>query len=280
MRIWSQLGGRAGAGGPARIAGAGAGVAILALIGGLTGCGHAAIGSPTQTMTTASGPVASAPTSTAASAPTTAPPATAPSTTRPVPATSTTAAAIQEPQRISEPVAAARWLYDSWRAGDRRRALRFASSTAVDAMFAVSPSRSLRYSHCTYRLAGYDCIFAFATPTPSPDAVMRVEGGASAGYRVTSVFVLEQQRISDPKQAAALLVAAWLADDRPLALRRASTDVVDALFRLARTPAPAFTGCQYRDGGFDCTYHGASAFVLRVTGGASAGYRVTAIRIN
>jgi hypothetical protein len=272
MRIWSQMSGRAGAGGPARIAGAGAGVVILALIGGLTGCGHAGTGSPTQTVTTASGPAVSAPTSSVASAPATAPPA-----TTPVPATSAKAAT-QEPQRISDPVAAARWLYDSWRAGDRRRALRFAGSTAVDAMFAVSPSRSLRYSHCNYRLAGYDCIFAFATPTPSPDAVMRVEGGASAGYRVTSVFVLEQQRISDPKQAAALLVAAWLAGDRPLALRRASADVVDALFRLARTPAPAFAGCQYREGGFDCTYHGAQPFVLRVTGGASAGYGVTAIR--
>ena len=274
MRIRRQMRSHADAGGPVRIAGVGAGVVILALIGGLTGCGHAGADSPTQTVS-----AAAAPTNSAASTPTTATPFTSPARapSTPAPATPTKAVA-QEPQRISDPVAAARWLYDSWRASDRRRALRFASSAAVDAMFAVSPGRSLRYSHCNLRQAGFDCVFAFATPTPSPDAVMRVEGGASAGYRVTSVFVLEQQRISDPKQAAALLVAAWLAGDRTLALHRAPADVVDALFRLARTPAPVFTGCQYRDGGFDCAYHSAQSFVLRVTGGASAGYRVTAIR--
>jgi hypothetical protein len=146
-------------------------------------------------------------------------------------------------------------------------------------MFAVSPTRALRYSHCNSRLAGFDCIFAFAAPTPSPDAVMRVEGGASAGYRVTSVFVLEQQRISDPKQAATLLVAAWLAGDRPLALRRSPAHVVDTLFGMTRTPTPVLRDCQYRDVGYDCTYTGAHTFVLRVDGGASAGYRVTAIRI-
>jgi hypothetical protein len=268
MQTVRQVSGHAKAGGPVRIAGAG--VVILALIGGITGCGHTSTGSPTQTE-----PASTAPTSSAAATSTAASPTSAPST--PAPATPTKAVT-QAPQRISDPVVAARWLYDSWRAGDRRRALRFASSTAVDALFAVSPSRSLRYSHCNLRLAGFDCVFVFATPTPSPDAVMRVEGGASAGYRVTSVFVLEQQRISDPKQAAALLVAAWLAGDRPLALRRAPAQVVDTLFRLARTPAPTFTGCQYRDVGFDCTYTGAQSFVLRVTGGASAGYSVTAIR--
>jgi hypothetical protein len=148
-------------------------------------------------------------------------------------------------------------------------------------MFAVARDRGLRFSHCTNRLGGFDCIYVFTTPGESPDAVLRVEGGASAGYRVTSVFVLEQQRISDPARAARLLIDAWAAGDRQRALRLARPAVVDALFQAPRRPMPSFAGCPYRAFGFDCTYayRGGGALVLRVEGGASVGYGVAAVRL-
>lgn len=224
-----------------------------------------------------------APTATTTAGPTSAPavqpaPA-ASSTTAPPSAAGTPSTRSGTPVRISDPAKAADHLYQAWRAGDRQRALQFASAAAVDAMFAVPRSRTLRFSHCSFRLAGFDCIYAFVDPGESPDAVMRVEGGASAGWRVVSVFVLEQQRLSDPAKAADHLYRAWRAGDRQGALRFASATAVNAMFAVPRGIALTFSGCKYRDFGYDCRYTGDQVIIMRVNGGASAGYGVTAVTV-
>ena len=201
------------------------------------------------------------------------------STTSPRQVAGTRSTPATSPPRISDPARAADHLYQAWRDGDRRRARQFASAAAVDAMFAISPSRGLRFSHCSFRLAGYDCVYAFTSPGESPDAVMRVEGGASAGWRVVSVFVLEQQRISDPAKAADHLYQAWRDGDRQRARRFASAAAVDALFAVPRDLALTFSGCQYRDLGFDCAYTGDRVIGMRVQGGASAGYGVNSVSV-
>ncbi len=202
-----------------------------------------------------------------------------PPTRTPARTTSPSGAITPDAQVISDPASAAAWLYEAWRAKDRARALRFANRQAVDALFIVSRERSLRYSHCNHRLTGYDCIYAFTAPSESPDAIFRVEGGALAGYRVTSVSILEQQRISDPARAAARLYDAWLANDRPRALQAADQATVDTIFAVPRTHPPAPSGCAYRDFGFDCTYTGDYIIVIRVEGGASVGYGVVSIAV-
>jgi hypothetical protein len=207
-----------------------------------------------------------------------------PSTTAPAQpaATSTTSPRHTEStrgiERITDPAKAADHLYDAWRDGDRRDATKFASAEAVDAMFAVERSRGLKFSHCSFRLAGFDCVYVFTQPSESPDAIMRVEGGASAGWRVVSVWVLEQQRLSDPAKAAGHLYDAWRAGDRRDAAKFASAGAVSTMFAVPRQVL-TFSGCAYQGGGYDCTYTGDRVVVMRVDGGASIGYGVNAVSV-
>jgi hypothetical protein len=179
--------------------------------------------------------------------------------------------------RISDPALAATHLFDAWQAGDRRRALQAASPTAVRALLAIPPSPRPRFTGCRSRSLGYDCVYSY----PNADGVffidMRVEGGASAGYRVVSIDA--PLRFASPQTSARHLVDAWLAGDRAEARKAASATAVDALFSLGdRRHPPAFTACSYRNFGFDCAYTvQGGALTMGVTGGASVGWTVQTV---
>jgi hypothetical protein len=178
--------------------------------------------------------------------------------------------------RISDPQVAARHLFDAWQARDRQRALQAASPTAVRALFAIAPSPRPRFTGCRSRSLGFDCVYSY----PDADGLyfidMRVEGGASAGYRVVSIDA--PLRFANPQSSARHLVDAWLAGDRAEARKAASATAVDAMFSLRDRRPPSFTGCTYRNGGFDCAYTVESgALTMRVTGGASVGWTVQAV---
>ncbi len=51
------------------------------------------------------------------------------------------------------------------------------------------------------------------------------------------------------------------------------------MFAVPRDLAFTFSGCQYRQFGFDCAYTGDRTIAMRVEGGASAGYRVGAVSV-
>lgn len=108
------------------------------------------------------------------------------------------------------------------------------------------------------------------TTTPRPATSVTPGGTAEPG------------RISDPAQAAAHLFNAWQETDHDRALQFASAGAVRTLFAIDSYPRPRFSGCQPRDLGFDCRYgypnaNGILLLDLRVTGGASAGYRVVSV---
>jgi hypothetical protein len=108
------------------------------------------------------------------------------------------------------------------------------------------------------------------TTRPRPATTLTPGGAAEPG------------RISDPAQAASHLFNAWQATDHDGALRFASAGAVRTLFAIDPYPRPRFSGCQPRDLGFDCRYgypnaNGILLLDLRVTGGASAGYRVVSV---
>jgi hypothetical protein len=179
--------------------------------------------------------------------------------------------------RFSEPALAARHLFDAWQAGDRQRALQAASPTAVRSLFAISATPRPRFTECRSRSLGFDCFYSY----PDADGVyfigMRVQGGASAGYRVVSIDA--PLRFSSPQSSAKHLVDAWLANDRAEARKAASATAVEALFSLGdRRHPPTSTGCTYRSFGFDCGYTiQGGALTMRVTGGASVGWTVQTV---
>jgi hypothetical protein len=184
------------------------------------------------------------------------------------------------PPRISDPALAARHLFDAWQAGDRGLALQAASSGAVRALFAIEPSPRPRFGGCHFRSLGFDCTYGYAHDNGIWYLTMRVEGGASAGYRVVSVVAA--WRFTSPDAAAGHLLDAWRQGDRGGALHSASRAAVDAMFRLAsRANPPRPLGCSMaeRGGGFNCDYTGAQSgvLVMHVEGGASIGWLVTAV---
>jgi len=186
------------------------------------------------------------------------------------------------PPRLSDPALAARHLFDAWQAHDRQRALQAASPSAVRALLAISPTPRPRFTGCRYRSFGYDCHYWHPDAGGVSAIDMRVEGGASAGYRVVAISA--PLRFANPQAAADHLVAAWLADDRAEARKAASAAAVDTMFLLRdRRHPPSFIGCTYRSPGFDCAYTTGSAvgdtLVMRVTGGASAGWVVEAVDV-
>jgi hypothetical protein len=93
----------------------------------------------------------------------------------------------RDPQagRISDPKVAASRLYDAWRAGRRPAALRVATSEAVGKLFGVR-RRAMRFEGCHNKEeGGFQCVYRDARLDLS--LAMEVDGGASAGYSVTSV---------------------------------------------------------------------------------------------
>ncbi|HEX8858972.1 MAG TPA: hypothetical protein VGC06_07740 [Actinomycetes bacterium] len=184
--------------------------------------------------------------------------------------------------RISDPALAARQVFQAWQAGDRQRALQAATPSAVRALFAFAPTPQLRFTQCRFLRLGYDCFYS------SADAGlyyidMRVQGGASAGYRVVSIKALT--RFGSPDAAAKYVVSAWLAGDRADARHAASKTVVDALWNHLgdRTFGPRFSGCTFRgiDWGADCAFDDTTVglgFTMQVRGGALLGWNVVAIR--
>jgi hypothetical protein len=183
---------------------------------------------------------------------------------------------------ISDPALAARQVFETWQAGDRQRALRAATPSAVRTLFAFAPTPKLRFTGCRLLGLGYDCFYSSAD-VGLWYLDMRVEGGAAAGYRVVSADA--QLRFGGPDAAATYVVNAWLAGDRARARQAASTTVVEALWRHLedRAHRPRFDGCVFRDRnwGSDCTFGYTTVglgFTMQVTGGALLGWQVVAIR--
>ncbi len=118
-----------------------------------------------------------------------APASRSPETTRPRPTrpASTPTRTIRD--RITNPEVAARGLYEAWKAGDRAKALKSASQAAVNRLFAQPwTSSDLQFMGCNNRDAGFDCFYYYE----GGGLNLRVEGGASAGYRVESVeFIVD-----------------------------------------------------------------------------------------
>jgi hypothetical protein len=184
--------------------------------------------------------------------------------------------------RISDPAQAARQVFNAWQAGDQQRALQAATPSAVRTLFAFTPTPELRFTGCRFSRLGYDCFYS-STDVGLWYLDMRVEGGASAGYRVVAVNA--QMRFGSPDTAAKYLVSAWLAGDRAKARHAASKAVVDALWsRLGdRAYGLRFTGCAFRgiNWGSDCAFGYTTVglgFSLQVKGGAGLGWQVVAIQ--
>ncbi len=212
---------------------------------------------PPATTSPAAGPGAGRPTQ-----PTPQPPATAP--------------------RLSDPALAARQVFEAWQAGNQQRALQAATPSAVRTLFAFAPTQGLRFTGCRFLSLGYDCGYLSAD-VGLYYIDMRVQGGASAGYRVVAIDA--QMRFGSPDAAAKYVMSAWLADDRAEARNAASETVVDALWnRLGdRAHRPRFTGCTFRDinRGSDCDFDSTTVglgFTMQVKGGALLGWHVVAIR--
>ena len=202
---------------------------------------------------------------------TTVPPATTTSSTGPTthrPAQTAPQPPTTSP-RISDPAQAARQVFNAWQAGDQQRALQAATPSAVRTLFAFTPTPELRFTGCRFSRLGYDCFYS-STDVGLWYLDMRVEGGASAGYRVVAVNA--QMRFGSPDTAAK-------------ARHAASKAVVDALWsRLGdRAYGVRFTGCAFRgiDRGSDCAFGYTTVglgFSLQVKGGASLGWQVVAIQ--
>ena len=203
----------------------------------------------------------------------------APTTTRPRAATTLTTGGGADPRRISDPAKAAAHLFDAWQAIDHQRALEFAAATAVRTLFAIDPYPRPRFSGCQPRDQGFDCRYGYPNANGILLLDLRVAGGASAGYRVVSVAA--PLRFSDPSSSAKHLLDSWRAGDRAAALGAASTQAVDAMFRLAdRAHPPAPHGCSFLDAarGYRCVeLVPGGRLELGVTGGASAGWVVTSV---
>src|SRR6266542_2449796 len=166
--------------------------------------------------------------------------------------------------RATTPSLAAQRLLRAWQAQHRAAALQLASGQAVDAVFA-RPPRSLRnptLTGCFNRAGGYDCAYSAGLTWLR----MRIEGGASAGYRVQRAMFAD--RISNPATSARLLYQAWAADDRWAALAWGSPNAVQTLFGLHRDRY-ALTGCELGQTSFICHWK-ARGYGIRmdVAGGA------------
>jgi hypothetical protein len=187
--------------------------------------------------------------------------------------------------RISDPAGAARQVFDAWQAGSQRRALQAATPAAVRTLFAFAPTQAkdLRFTGCRLLSGGYDCGYFAEWSVGLYYLDMRVEGGASAGYRVVSIDA--EMRFGGPDAAAKHVIGAWLADDRAKALQATSETVVEQLWSHLRdrSQPPRFAGCTFRDSnyGADCAFDSTTVglgLTMQVKGGALLGWHVVAVR--
>jgi hypothetical protein len=217
---------------------------------------------------------------TTAPPPSTTSPSTGPQTHRPT--QPTTPQPPTTSPRISDPAQAARQLFQAWQAGDQPRARQAATPSTVRTLFAFTPTPKLGFAGCRFSSHGYDCFYT-STDVGLWYLDMRVEGGASAGYRVVSINA--QMRFGSPDAAAKYVVKAWLDNDRVKARRAASETVLDALWSRSgdRAHRPRFDGCTFRgiNRGSDCAFGYTTVglgFTLQVKGGASLGWQAVAIQ--
>ena len=99
-------------------------------------------------------------------------------------ATSSSPAATSNPQKLTSPEEAARHLFDSWKAGNRAEALKFADQDAVDEVFSrpyTGPDPE--FMGCDHEVDHYFCRYRYE----GGSTTYRVDGGISAGYQVTEV---------------------------------------------------------------------------------------------
>lgn len=93
--------------------------------------------------------------------------------------------ATQPPGKISDPAVAAKRLYAAWQKHDRKAARAVASSAAVSKLFSAR-FHTLAFQGCERGDEGFQCVYHDAKEGLY-DVAFTVEGGASAGYGVTSV---------------------------------------------------------------------------------------------
>jgi hypothetical protein len=177
--------------------------------------------------------------------------------------------------RMTTPAGAAQHLLRAWQARDRAAALQGASPQAVDAVFARSPGslRNPAFTGCPNRAGAYDCAYSAGLTSLR----FRVEGGASAGYRVQRAMFVD--RISDPATAAWRLYQAWTAGDYWAALAWGRPEAVRALFAVPRERS-AFKGCVLVPplGPYRCKWETARREIsIYVSGGASVGYGINKV---
>jgi hypothetical protein len=186
--------------------------------------------------------------------------------------------------RISDPALAARQVFEAWQAGNQRRALGAATPAAVRTLFAFQPSQAkeLRFTGCHSSSPGFHCGY-LSTNDGLYYIDMGIQGGASAGYRVVSIYA--EMRFGSPDDAAKYLIGAWLADDRADARNAASSTVIDALWNHLRDRShpPHLAGCTFRDinHGADCTFNSTTVglgLTMQVKGGALLGWHVEAVK--
>ena len=86
-------------------------------------------------------------------------------------------------------------------------------------------------------------------------------------------------KVSTAEGAAKGLYNAWKRNDRRAALRVAAAAAVNKVFKTRYTgPGWEFNGCEKQRGGYNCFYRYEGGGVnMRVTGTASAGYRVRSV---
>lgn len=114
------------------------------------------------------------------------------------------------------------------------------------------------------------------TPIVSP----KVSADNAISVKQTRPSNSNRNRITAPQVAAQRLYLAWKGGNRPAALVVATPAAVNRLFSRPFTgPDLQFQGCTNRNAGFDCAYsYEGGGLIMRVTGGASAGYRVESVR--
>jgi hypothetical protein len=98
--------------------------------------------------------------------------------------TTTTAAKPSGVTRLSTPDQAAAHLFLAWQQGKRNEASQFASEAAVNTLFAhpyTGPEPT--FQGCDQQVDHFNCAYRYEGGA----ILFRVEGGASAGYRVASV---------------------------------------------------------------------------------------------
>lgn len=99
------------------------------------------------------------------------------------------AAASKQPKetyrKITAPELAAKRLYDAWKKHDRKAANGVATRAAVSKLFSAN-FRPLQFKGCEHVETTFQCIYHDAAEELF-DVSFEVDGGASAGYSVTSV---------------------------------------------------------------------------------------------